>query len=268
MSQPTLSIIIPTWNTESVTARCVSSLKANPHSKNWEIIVVDNASTDGTFSSFSQRSDLTYLLQKSNSGYARACNAGARVARSDTFLFLNSDMELVAGLNQMLAYYRRTPSLGLVGPCLLNPDSSPQGSVFPPQSIKNAFLEFWLGQPAFSKYFPTSAKPLPVWAISGGAILIAKSVFNQLNGWDTRYHMYFEDLELCRRVRRLSLPIIYYPHCRFVHRHGASGNSLASPQNQWRRLIAGSRIYHGYLYHYLLNFIIWSGQKLSRFRHS
>ena len=91
--------------------------------------------------------------------------------------------------------------------------------------------------------------------------MIKKSLFNKIGGWDKRYFMFFEDLELCRQIRKLGYKIYFFPSCHLIHCHGASGKALADSANQWRRLIPSSKIYHGLLKHYLLYLITWSGQK-------
>jgi GT2 family glycosyltransferase len=257
----TLSVIIPTWNTSELTITNVTRLLGLKSPK-IEIIVIDNASTDNT-TILKNLKNIIYLRLSENQGYGAACNAGAKIAKNDYLLFLNSDMEIVKGLDKLVSFASTHPQVGITGPQFLNPNLTVQGSVFPPQTLLNAFFEFWLGKKSYSKFAPSGTNPTPVWAISGGAVLINKQLFSQIGGWDNRYHMYFEDLELCRCVRRLGLDITYFPDCQFIHRHGASGHTLATPQNQWRRLIKSSQIYHGRIYHYLLNLIIWSGQKIS-----
>jgi GT2 family glycosyltransferase len=257
---PSLSIIIPTWNTAEITLHCVESIIKHL-GQLVEIIVVDNGSTDNTQEVF-QKTVIKYLKLDKNYGYATACNAGTKVATSDYFLFLNSDMELIdSQVLTMIDFYKNNRGCGLIGPKLLNPDLSPQGSVFPPQTPLNAFKEFWLSKNTYSKYLPKATKPEKVWAISGGAVLISKENYYLVGGWNQHYHMYYEDLDLCRQISNRGLSIYYFPACRFIHRHGASGVNLANSNNQWRRLITSSKIYHGLLKHYLINLIIWSGQK-------
>jgi len=255
-----LSIIIPTWNTAEITLRCVNSIRQNL-GQSVEIIVVDNNSTDNTQDIF-KKNTVKYLKLDKNYGYATACNAGAKIASSRFLFFLNSDMELIDDhVLAMVDFCQNNPNCGLVGPKFLNPDLSPQGSVFPPQTPLNAFKEFWLSKKTYSKYCPKTNKPQKVWAISGGAILISKKNYQDIGGWNQKYHMYYEDLDLCRQARSRGLSVYYFPHCQLIHRHGVSGARLADSQNQWRRLINGSKIYHGKPTHRLINLIIWSGQK-------
>ena len=263
LKTPQLSIIIPTWNTADITLNCINSIQKYLPKTFFEIIVIDNASADNTSDLFSKNKNIIYVRNSENLGFSKACNIGVKYAKSDYLLFLNSDMELVdSSIVDMLSFFQKNSNCGLVGPQFLNPDKSVQGSVFPPQTSLNAFREFWLNQKSYSKYFPAGDNPLSVWAISGGAVLIKKELFEKIGGWNEKYFMYYEDLDLCRQIRKSNLKIYYYPKCKLIHRHGASGANLANSDNQWRRLIPSSILYHGYFNHKLINFIIWSGQKI------
>ncbi|HPJ16984.1 MAG TPA: glycosyltransferase family 2 protein [Candidatus Woesebacteria bacterium] len=256
------SIIILTWNTADITYKCISTLQKYLDLKKWEIIVVDNGSTDNTQAVLSKL-PIVYIKSDINLGFSKGCNLGAKNAHGKYLLFLNSDMELTDGsLDQMLKHYQNNQNIGLIGPQFLNPDLTVQGSIFPPQTPINAFKEFWLGFKAYSKYFQNHLSP--VWAISGGAILISQDLFNKINGWNEKYFFYFEDLDLCRKIRNLNYQIVYYPDTKVIHRHGASGKSLANSSDQWKRLIPSSKLFHGLFEYYLISSIIWSSQKFNQ----
>jgi GT2 family glycosyltransferase len=176
---------------------------------------------------------------------------------------MNSDIELIdSSINDLFKYFKDKNNIGIIGPKFLNPDLTTQPSVFPKQSAFNAFKEFWLNQKnSYSKYIPKTNNPIKVWAISGGCILTRKSFFESIGGWNEKYFFYFEDMDLCRKINKIGKDVIYYPKCQIIHRHGASGKNLAPPSDQWRRLIPSSIKFHGKFKHYLINFIIWSGQK-------
>jgi len=260
-----LSIIIPTWNTAAITLKCIQSIKKylppSGQPPNPQIIVVDNASTDNTLALL-QKENITLIKNSKNLGFAKACNIGAKKAIGDYLLFLNSDMELPNHkLIDMLKFLQKNPRIGAIGPQFLNCDKTIQDSVFPPQTLINAFKKFWLNQKTYSKYTPKRKKPSAVWAVSGGAILIKKKLFEKIGGWNEKYLMYFEDLDLCRALHRHHKQIYYYPPSKIIHRHGASGKNLADSDNQWRRLIPGAKKYHGLLTYYLIWFIIKTSQK-------
>lgn len=263
-----LSIIIVTWNTADITLKCIQTIKKYIHHLQYEIIVADNFSNDDTVSKLKKEGGVIIIENKSNLGFGRGNNIAAKKAKGDYLLFLNSDMELLDNkLVDMFNYINLNPEIGLIGPKFLNIDLTDQGSVFPPQTLFNAFREFWLGQDSYSKYVPQAKEPVEVFSVSGGAVMIKRSLFEKIDGWDKRYFMFYEDLELCRQVKKLGYKIFYYPQCRLIHRHGASGKSLADTSNQWRRLIPSSKIYHGLLKHYLLFLITWSGQKWQIVKH-
>ena len=261
-----LSIIIVTWNTADITLKCIQTIKKFLKGIEYEIIVADNGSSDDTVAKLKKEGEVILIENKANLGFGKGNNIASALAKGDYLLFLNSDMELLDNqLKNMFDYIKIHPEIGLIGPKFLNIDLSDQGSVFPPQSYLNAFKEFWFGQKAYSKYVPSSQIPVEVFSVSGGAVMVKRSLFKQIGGWDKRYFMFYEDLELCRQVKKMGFQVFYYPQCRFIHRHGASGKTLADSANQWRRLIPSSKIYHGLFKHYLLFLITWSGQKFRHF---
>lgn len=259
-----LSIIIVTWNTAKITQKCVQTI--NNFLKNPEIIVVDNGSNDNTIELISKEKNVKIIKNSSNLGFSKANNIGLREASNEFILFMNSDMELIDNsVENLLNYLKNNNNVGIIGPKFLNPDLTPQPSVFPKQNILNAFKEFWLNKKNnYSKYLPKTENPTKVWSISGGCILTKKSFFKSIGGWNEKYFFYFEDMDLCRKINRLKKDVIFFPQCKVIHHHGASGTKLADSQNQWRRLIPGSKKYHGILNHHLINLTIWSGQKINK----
>ena len=255
------SIIIVTWNTAQITQKCVDTI--NKYIPGQEIIVVDNGSEDNTISLLKKNKNVKIIENHTNLGFAKANNIGLKHASSDYIVFMNSDIELLdKTIADMVDYLKTHSDIGLIGPKFLNPDLTPQASVFPPQTFWNAFREFWLNQKnAYSKYLPNTDIPTKVSYISGGCIAVQKNFFKKIGSWNEKYFFYFEDMDLCREVLRSGKNIIFYPQCQVIHRHGASGKKLADPQNQWRRLIPSSIKFHGFVQHYFINFIIWSGQK-------
>jgi len=142
--RPILSIIIPSWNTSQITLNCLKSIIKYLPPASTEIIVVDNASSDDTVSKIKRLKSVPWRIKikvnSRNLGYSIACNQGASLSSGDYFLFLNSDTEFVdATIFNLINFLARRPSLGVVGPQLLNLDFTPQGSVFPPQTPINAF---------------------------------------------------------------------------------------------------------------------------------
>jgi GT2 family glycosyltransferase len=259
-----ISIIIVTWNTVDITLRCIQTIKK--HLNNVEIIVVDNNSQDRTIEVLSKEKDIILVKNNSNLGFSKANNIGLKHASNDLIIFMNSDIELIDdSIKKMVDYFNTNLNIGIIGPQFLNIDLTPQASVFPKQNAVNAFKEFYLKKKnSYLKYIPDSSTPLSVWAISGGCLLTRKSFFESIGGWNEKYFFYFEDMDLCREVHKKGMKVVFYPECKVIHRHGASGNKIAPQKDQWHRLIPGSKKYHGLISHYFINFIIWSGQKFQK----
>lgn len=256
-----LSIIIVTWNTAKITQKCVKTI--NQFIPGQEIIVVDNGSQDDTVKILKNIKNVKLIENGANLGFAKANNIGLKFATSEYIIFMNSDIELIDNsILKMIDFLKKNQNIGIVGPKFLNPDCTPQASVFPPQTALNAFKEFWLGQSnAYSKYIPKSDNPTEVSYISGGCIAVNKKFFKKIGKWNETYFFYFEDMDLCRQIKKFGKKIYYFPNCQIIHRHGASGKNIAPAKDQWKRLIPGSKKFHGIFNHYLINFIIWSGQK-------
>lgn len=258
-----LSIIIPSYNTKEILRRCLESIKKEERGIGLETIVVDNGSDDGSVEMIKKDFPAVKLICNSeNLGFSRAVNQGIKASSGKVVFLLNSDTRLTRGSLKKLLELEKRVGPAIIGAKMINPDGSPQPSVFHLPSLKRAILEYWLGRTGyFSKYLPPADQPVEVEAVSGGAMLISQPVFEKVGLLDERYFFYFEDLDFCRKAAKAGFKIYFFPRAQVIHEHGASGRNLADCRNQWRRLIPSSKIYYGALKHYLINFIIWSGQK-------
>ncbi len=262
-----LSIIIVNYNTKDLTLACIDSiLRSNPR-VGYEIILIDNGSTDGSAEYFDKirGSKIRLILHKKNLGFSKANNSGIQKALGRFILLLNSDTEVTRGsIDALYDFALHTPGVGLVGPKLLNLDKSTQASVFRLPTLKRAIKQYWFGHKGiFDKYVPESQKPIEVEAIVAAVMLITPIARRKAGMLDERYFMYFEDLEFCRRVTKAGLKIYYLPSVEIYHHHGASSKNVES-KDQWRRLIPSSKIYHGWIGHSLITFVIWISQKLRK----
>jgi GT2 family glycosyltransferase len=266
-----LSIIIPSFNTKELTIGCIKSIDNDNSDLVKEIIVVDNASNDGTVAAINKlnlsKTKITVVENEENVGFAKACNKGIRRSLGRFILLLNSDTEIVSGsLQKLVEYAESTSSLGLVGAKLLNSDGSVQPSCFRLPTIFRTVEQYWLGKKnILDKYYPKENDPVEVEGLVGAAILITPICIKKVGLLDEKYFMYFEDLDYCRRVRSRGLKVVYLPSAGIVHFHGESGKDLEPADKQWKRLIPSSKIYHGIVGHYLLFFIMWSSQKWQKY---
>ena len=236
---PDVSTVIVSFNTRDYLAQCLGTIPQAAEGLAVEIIVVDNGSSDGTQAMLAERFHQVRLIQsQENLGFGRANNLGARAATGRTLLLLNSDCELQPGaLKFMLDALDQDPSLGGVFCRLLNSDGSLQPSVhraFPsPWSqvgdlfflsslrytvYRNAALHPWLLRRSIRLH--TLAQDV-AW---GGAacMLVRRDVFEAVGGFDERFFMYCEDLDLCKRIRDAGHRLRYLPAASAVHHWGKS----------------------------------------------
>jgi len=259
-----LSVIIVSFNTKDLLKRCLESLPSS-----LEIIVVDNASSDGTIQMVKKFKELKnkkikIIENKENVGFAKAVNQGLKQAEGEYFLLLNSDIFVKdKALEKLIAFAQNEPQAGVIGGKLINPDGSLQGSCFKLPTISRVIKEFWFDGPSsLTKYAPLGNQPVEVEAIIGAVFLIPKKVLSKVGFLDERYFMYFEDLDYCRRVKQAGFKVYYLPEAEFIHEHGASGRSIPQKTHLW--LVKSSQTYHGLIKYYLITFIIWSGQKCQK----
>jgi hypothetical protein len=269
-----ISIIIVNYNTKDLTLQCVKSIVYSKSKLKYEIILIDNGSTDGSLTDFrkfkisNSVSRIKIIGNNDNLGFSKANNQGIKSAVGKYILLLNSDTKTKRGaLEELVSFANSTPDAGVVGSQLLNIDGSFQPSVFRFPTILRAALQYWFGKKGvLDKYVPTGDKPVEVDAVVGASFLITPKGLQEVGFLDERFFMFYEDLNYCRRVWKEGLKVYYLPKSQVIHYHGASGTKVKDDANQWRRLIPSSKIYHGIMKHYLLNFIIWSGQKLTSIR--
>ena len=267
-----ITVIIVSFNTKSFTVNCIRSIEGEGSSLVKEIIVVDNGSTDGSMEAIKnlklKANNLKLLIidNKSNFGFAKANNQGLNIAKGEYILFLNSDTQVKPGsIGKLVAFAKKEETAGVVGPKLLNPNGTIQASGCRDKNIILTVKQYWVNSDKLlDELSPPPPFPAPFLDFVMAAFLITPKAKQKVGLLDERYFMYFEDFDYCKRVREMGLKVFYYPAAQVIHHHGESGKKLAANEDQWKRLIPSSKIYHGTLRHYLLNIIIWSSQKWQR----
>ena len=243
-----LSIIILSYNTKELTVKCLESIVSQYMEQlengEFEIIVVDNASTDGSPSVISNFqfpiSNLKIIENKENVGFAKGCNVGAKAAKGEYVLFLNSDTEVLdRGFLKMVEFLDKNPKIGILGGRLLNPDNSPQPSTGKFYTPFNLFLML-IGGERFGLLRKSPKNIEKVDWVSGGCMMVKKDVFKKLKGFDENFFMYVEDMEICFRAKKLGFLTYFYPNISIFHKKLGSSN----------RSFAIIHIYKGLLYFY------------------
>ena len=263
-----ISIIIVNFKTKDLVLDCFESIKKEGSKILWEVIVVDNGSNDGSKEAFKklekEHNNFRFISNKENLGYGKANNQGIKIAKGKYIFLLNSDTLVKKGsLGKLIEFVEKNRNVGVVGSKLYNLDGSVQSSCFNFPTIKNAILEYWFGKKGLlDKFYPKGNSPVTVDAVVGAAFLITPESKKKVGLLDERYWAYFEDIDYCRQAWKKNLKVYYLPSSEIIHYHGVTfKKTTPDDKNRWRRLIPSSKIYHGVFKHYILNFIIWSGQK-------
>lgn len=227
-----LSVIVVSYNTRELLARCLQSLAPASPQVAPEIIVVDNASRDGSAEMLVRESPrVTFIANTTNLGFARAVNQGIRASRGAFLALVNSDAEASAGsLDALVAFLKNRPAVGAVGPQILLPDGRRSNSCFRFPNLIRPYLNFEVLRGVCGDYFSLAypaASPVLVnggavdW-LSGACLMLRRKALDQVGLLDERFFMYFEDTDLCRRLRRGGWVVWYLPAVRVVHQVGQS----------------------------------------------
>ncbi|MEK9175937.1 MAG: glycosyltransferase family 2 protein [Patescibacteria group bacterium] len=247
----TLSIVTLSYNTLDLILECVGSLqklyKAELENKIVEIIVVDNASKTATVEGVEKElgglPGVKLIKSQENLGFGRGCNLGAENAKGDFVLFLNSDTKTSdRGFLEMTEFLKSNPKVGVLGGKLKNFDGSPQASVGKFYNLFNFFVMlFGLEKFGFLRSSPGDVCKVD-W-VSGACMMVNKSIFEKIGGFDKIFFMYIEDMELCYRAKKQNYLTYYYPKVSVFHKEQGSSN----------RTFAVVNIYKGLLYFYKIH---------------
>lgn len=265
MSNPKLSVIIVNYNTRAKISDCLNSVFGEINKISGEVIVVDNASKDGSVEFIKDNfPEVVLVVNSQNLGFAHANNQAAKVAKGNLLFFLNPDTKVLTGcLTVLLSVAEKFKDAAVLAPKILNPDGTNQNSVRNLPTVEKAILEYFFAREGtFSGFSPNTKKPFEVEAVVGAGMLVPKSIFANLGRFDERYFLYYEDLDFCRKAREMGYKIIFVPQARIIHEIGAAGRGEGAKTHAY--LKDSSRIYHGALVSFLINFILFWGQKWQR----
>jgi len=229
------TVIIVNYNTGELLSQVVSSV-IDGHSIN-QVIVVDNGSHDNSMDLLPQHDRLNKQFRHENFGFADSCNFAAKLSHTDFLLFLNPDC-LVDGNSITVLIESLESNLGaaIIGCHVVNPDGTEQ------RASRRRLPTFWRAFKSYSgleklaKYFgifagvnlnhePVETQTHAVEAISGALILMKKEVFLDINGFDDKFPLHFEDLDLFKRTLDKGHTILYDPNVQVTHHQGISSQS-------------------------------------------
>lgn len=226
-------MVIVNWNSGALLRSCIASLFSVPDDLSLQIIVIDNDSKDGSANFLRDSNSGVELIANShNVGFSKACNRGLGRARGRYILLLNPDTEVLpAAMASMVAVADGDERIAVVGPQLVYPDSTLQPSCVHFPSLRRSILDL----AGLNRLFPRSEILAGTYMLSwghdsqreveymmGACLLMRTASVRALGGFDERFYMYFEETDLCRRIRSAGWTCVYTPHARVVHHAGVS----------------------------------------------
>lgn len=248
-----ISIIILNYKSQHYLFRCIESLRKHLAPVSYEIIVLNNDSTP--ISTIIPSSNLIIINNVFNGGFAKTCNDGAAKASGNILFFLNPDTEIITGKFTQLLAAMQEPGVGIISPRLLT-----TAGLIQPWS---AGYEITLHGILLNNFGFIRSKNLwmkenvaqPDWT-SGAALAIRRDIFKKLHGFDESFFMYFEDVDLCKKVRRAGYKITILPTIQILHFGGGSCSSSI----QQKKYYYASQDYYFKKYHspfslFLLKFL-------------
>ena len=249
MHNKDLSIVIPTWNRRSLLHDCLRSIFHWTRGVGFEVVVVDNGSTDGTVEMIREGyPSVRVIANRENLGFSRGCNQGIQASSGRFFAVLNNDTVLLEdAFSKLVSFLDAHPAVGAVGPRLVTPGGLVQ------ESAMGAFIDlrsalfggeyfsrflrrlfpFWSRVPEMVTPVREQDRPLEVAWLVGACILGRRAVTEQAGLFDEKIFMYIEDMEWCYRVRKAGWTVFYYPQARIRHLdHTPTKDSMSRVMSQ------------------------------------
>lgn len=285
-----LSIGIVNYNTPLLTKKLLQSIfdkTSGFDPKNMEVIVLDNGKVDPCKEQIKEfLLKIKYLANSENEGFSKGYNKTIKYSLGKYYLMLNSDIEVLkGGISELIRAEEKLNGEAVLGGKLEFPDGSNQDSAFNLPTLSGAFKEYFLAKSgSYFMYQPGSESRLdsrphfvqnpprsPFGHLGGVGIkveglvmacmLIPKKILDKAGLVDEGTFIFFEDIEYCRRLNKLGVPVYFVPKAKFIHHHGSSTKKIGLEKAN-EHLTAAAKYYHGNLYFFLLSLILRLGQKL------
>jgi len=265
MTKKELSIIIVSYNTKKITQECLNSIQLSLENSsiNYEIIVVDNASTDSSQTLLKKlaaqsKNKLRLIINPQNFGFGKANNQAAKQAEGKYLLFLNSDIIVLGkSISRLLNYYQQHEAqIGFLGGRLLNSDLSLQPSAAWFFSLPVVFAALFLKGDYYNLTRFSPKTPQKVDWVSGACILTTKDRFLQIQGFDEKIFMYMEEVDLLYRAKKHRLTTYFYPLAQFIHLGSASSNKTYPILQVFQGLIFFYKTHYSRFSLFLLKYLL------------
>lgn len=227
-----VSIIIINYNSSKYTANCITSIHKYTKSLNYEIIIVDNNSTSEDLNfleTFTSQNNAKLIKSKCNLGFGGGNHLGYQFATGRYLAFVNNDAEFIEdSLLKLMTFYKTQQNLGVLGLTQINEEN---------KSFKYAFRQFidlkyhLLGQTSPVKYYSKKhqhdlSQPFEVDQISGAFMFMDAEIYTSINGFDPNIFLFYEEMDLCLRLKKKGYKTMFYPNSTFIHYMGKSSANV------------------------------------------
>ncbi|MFZ5519252.1 MAG: glycosyltransferase family 2 protein [Candidatus Zhuqueibacterota bacterium] len=229
------SVIIVNWNTKEMLLSCIDSIYQHSSDIEFEIIVVDNDSTDGSQHAVKKQfPGVKLICNDKNVGFARANNIGIRASSGRYVCLVNSDIEVLDNvIFKLVSFLESNARVGIVGPKTVNPDFSTRYNCRELPTVRNAFFQAIF----FDTLFPSVKifrgrtmysfdynQILPVEVLSGCFLVVRNEVIKKVGLLDENFFIYGEDVDWCKRISDAGWEIFFYGDTQVIHYAGSSSS--------------------------------------------
>mgnify|MGYP006288090617 FL=1 len=228
-----LSIIIVSWNVCEQVCDCLQSIECNAPGCSHEVILIDNASSDGTVETVRRRfPNVALIANEHNDGFAKANNEGICRSSGEYILLLNPDTIVHRhSLDPLIDFMQNNEDIGACGPRLLNEDGTIQASARRFPTLRNTFYFytiarfFGLFRGHYKKWRMKDfdhAHQMDVDQVMGAALIVRRTAMEQMDGLDEAFFMYYEEVDLCYRLKQAGWRVVFTPTAEITHLGGQS----------------------------------------------
>lgn len=241
-----ISIITVNYRTEDRLKTLLASIETTEDCPECEWIVVNNSPEENLkniLDNFVENVRITIIDNPKNIGFGAGCNQGAVRASGEILLFLNPDCEFTGGsFNTIVQRIKDDRKIGAVGPRLIDREGNTEFSwdwfpgILSEYRMRRMKMRAQVKDVKQHLDATLYSEPLRVDWVTGGALFMRSSVFNQIGGFDDRYFLYFEDVDLCKRLGRAGYSVWFDPSFELIHdRGGASSKEISTVSQEYRR---------------------------------
>lgn len=258
-----LSISIVNWNTKDLLRGCLKSIYENTHKIDFEIFVVDNASSDGSAEMVEEEFPQVKLIKNNkNLGFAKANNKALKETTGKYILLLNPDTVILGGaLDIMVEFMEEHKDIGALGPKLINRDGTLQPSCRSFPTLATAFFENTFLDRLFPRNRIIGRYKMGYWDHDnirevdqpiGACLMVKQEAINQIGLLDEQFYMYYEEVDLCYRMKKIGWRIYFLPQAQVIH-YGGQSSAVANLQILVERQRS---MYNFYRKHYQKNLLL------------